>query len=180
MTTNAVAQSTTPSTASAVTVAPVITPPTVAPPVGTVTIQKSGSENENSGVSVITESLRNPYSHISIMMKPGPAPTLAATSAHAQAAHTTEGAVLADGTFNCTRKYTTRKKKLLVEFVNVLKKHSQKYAQYLSLTTDVPDFFPTKDPTEVVFVLLSGDGNKAEKVRCLNDMLIDWVSTKNY
>jgi hypothetical protein len=65
---------------------------------------------------------------------------------------------------------------LLVEFVNVLKKHSQKYAKYLALTTDVPDFFPTKDPTEVVFALLSGDGNKAEKVRCLNDMLIDWVS----
>jgi hypothetical protein len=155
---------------------PIVTPPTVAPPGNSVAIHKSDAESGKSGVSVTGENLSNPYSHMSIVTRPNLA--LAAASAHARAADVTEGAALAAGTFNCTRKYTTRKKKLLVEFVNVLKKHSQKYANYLALTIDVPDYFPSKDPTEAVFVLLSGDGNKAEKVRCLNDMLIDWVSEK--
>ncbi len=108
MTTNPVVHSSTPSTASVGNALTIVTPPSVAPPVNSVAMHKSDSESEKSGVSVMYEKLSNPYSHVSITTSPNLA--LAAASAHAQAADTTVGAALAAGTFNCTRKYTTRKK----------------------------------------------------------------------
>jgi hypothetical protein len=90
----------------------------------------------------------------------------------------TEGARFAEGTTNHSRKYTNRKKKLLNEFVEVLRSHPEKYARYIVLTTDIPPSFPSNEPTEVVFVLLRGDENRADKVRQLNAMIIDWVSDK--
>ncbi len=90
----------------------------------------------------------------------------------------TEGARFAEGTTNHSCKYTNRKKKLLNEFVEVLRSHPDKYAQYIVLTTDVPPSFPSNEPTEVVFVLLRGEEDRADKVRQLNAMIIDWVSDK--
>jgi hypothetical protein len=58
----------------------------------------------------------------------------------------TAGKFFASGTTNHTKKYTANKKKLLTEFVNVLKAHPQKYACYTVLTTDVPISFPSKEP----------------------------------
>jgi hypothetical protein len=103
---------------------------------------------------------------------------LSDAAAFADAAEATAGKLFASGTTNHTKKYTTRKKKLLTEFVNVLKSHPQKYARYTVLTTDVPSSFPSNEPIEKVFVLLRGENNKAEKVRSLNSMIIDWVTDK--
>jgi hypothetical protein len=90
----------------------------------------------------------------------------------------TEGAHFAEGTTNHLHKYTNCKKKLLNKFVEVLRSHPEKYARYIILTTDVPPSFPFNKPTEVVFVLLRGDDNRADKIRQLNAMIIDWVSDK--
>jgi hypothetical protein len=38
--------------------------------------------------------------------------------------------------------------------------------------------FPTDEPTEMVFLLLRGEENKAQKVRSMNKMIIDWVTDK--
>lgn len=46
------------------------------------------------------------------------------------------------------------------------------------LCTNVPPEFPSQEPTESVFVLLRGDDCKPEKIRSLNEMLIDWVTQK--
>jgi hypothetical protein len=47
------------------------------------------------------------------------------------------------GTTNHTKKYTTRKKQLLVEFVNVLKKHNRsKYKHFLVKISEVPPLYP--------------------------------------
>jgi hypothetical protein len=104
--------------------------------------------------------------------------TLASADAVAAATNFTEGALFAEGTTNHSRKYTNRKKKLLNEFVEVLKRHPKKYARFLVLADKVPISFPTSEPTEMVFVLLRGEENRTEKVRSLNGMLIDWVSEK--
>jgi hypothetical protein len=40
----------------------------------------------------------------------------------------TAGKLFASGTTNHTKKYTTHEKKLLTDFVNVMKAHPQKYA----------------------------------------------------
>jgi hypothetical protein len=93
-------------------------------------------------------------------------------------ADATAGKLFASGTTNHTKKYTTRKKKLLTKFVNVLKAHPQKYSRYTVLTTDVPISFPSKEPIETVFLLLRGENNKAEKVRSLNSIIINWVTDK--
>jgi hypothetical protein len=97
---------------------------------------------------------------------------------HANSAGLTDGAKFAMGTTNHTKKYTTRKKQLLVEFVNVLKKHRGKYERFLVKISEVPPSFPTNEPVEAVFILLRGEENKSEKIRSLNGMLIDWVEGK--
>jgi hypothetical protein len=48
----------------------------------------------------------------------------------------------------------------------------------LEITSDLPPSFAVQDLTEKLFVLLHGEGNKAEKVRNLNAMLINWVKDK--
>jgi hypothetical protein len=72
----------------------------------------------------------------------------------------------------------TTLKGLLCEFIEVLKKHGSKYECFLELTLNIPIDFPTQDPTEMVFLLLRGEDNKAEKIRSLNGMIIDWVEGK--
>ena len=42
----------------------------------------------------------------------------------------------------------------------------------------VPDFFPPSTTVAVVFVVLSGPGNKRKKVFVLKEMLIDWIQEK--
>jgi hypothetical protein len=103
---------------------------------------------------------------------------LALAAGHVNTADLTDGARFALGTTNHTRKYTVRKKALLSEFVNVLKKNEQKYARFLVLTTEVPSTFPSAEPVEMVFILLRGEENKPDKIRSLNMMLIDWVEAK--
>jgi hypothetical protein len=103
---------------------------------------------------------------------------LSVAAAVANVSDPTDGDTFAKGTTNHTRSYTSRKKKLLTEFVDVLKSHPSKYARFLEVTTDLPPLFPTDEPTEMVFLLLRGEENKAEKVRSLNKMIIDWVTDK--
>jgi hypothetical protein len=74
---------------------------------------------------------------------------LADAAVLADATDATAGKLFASGTTNHTKKYTTHKKKLLIKFVNVLKAHPQKYA--------------SKEPIKMVFLLLCGENNKAEK-----------------
>jgi hypothetical protein len=104
--------------------------------------------------------------------------SLSAAAAHVNAAEVTDGSRFAKGTTNNTRKYSMRKKKLITEFVDVLKKNEKKYARFLVLCTNVPPEFPSQEPIESVFVLLRGDDCKPEKIRSLNEMLIDWVTQK--
>jgi hypothetical protein len=103
---------------------------------------------------------------------------LSVAAAHVANAEMTEGGRFAQGTTNHTKRYTDRKKKLLCEFIEVLKKHGSKYERFLELTPNIPIDFPTQDPTEMVFLLLRGEENKAEKIRSLNGMIIDWVEGK--
>jgi hypothetical protein len=48
----------------------------------------------------------------------------------------------------------------------------------LEITSNVPDYFPSKEPIEKLFVLLSGKESMPKKVEILNNMLIDWVKDK--
>ena len=73
--------------------------------------------------------------------------------------------------------YSTRKKKIVVEFMDALKQLKPRYDHLLELTREVPSFFLVKE-VEAVFVLLSGKEEKRKKVLILNDMLIDWIGTK--
>jgi hypothetical protein len=103
---------------------------------------------------------------------------LATAADHTNTVDLTDGARFALGTTNHTRKYTTRKKALLSEFVSVLKNNREKYERFLVLTSDVPSTFPSTEPVEMVFILLRGEENKPDKIRSLNVMLIDWVESK--
>ncbi len=103
---------------------------------------------------------------------------LAAASAQLRTAAVSEGARFALGTTNHTKKYTDRKKKILDEFVQNLHNYGKKYSIFLEITSDLPPSFAVQDPTEKLFVLLHGEDNKAEKVKNLNAMLIDWVKGK--
>jgi hypothetical protein len=103
---------------------------------------------------------------------------LAAAADHTNTVDLTDGARFALGTTNHTRKYTTRKKALLSEFVSVLKSNKEKYERFLVLTSDVPSTFPSAEPVEMVFILLRREENKTDKIRSLNVMLIDWVEAK--
>jgi hypothetical protein len=51
-------------------------------------------------------------------------------------------------------------------------------AQFAKGTTYHSDYFPSKEPIEKLFVLLSGKENMPKKVEILNNMLIDWVKDK--
>jgi hypothetical protein len=105
---------------------------------------------------------------------------LSATTTAVDVSDPTEGDTFAKGTTNHTCSYTSWKKKLLNEFVNVvLKAHPSKYTRFLEVTTDVlPLVFPTDEPTEMVFLLLRDKENKVQKVRSLNKMIIDLVIDK--
>jgi hypothetical protein len=62
--------------------------------------------------------------------------------------------------------------------VNNLRNYGKKYDSFLEITTNVPDYFPSKEPIEKLFILLSGKENMPKKVEILNNMLIDWVKDK--
>jgi hypothetical protein len=110
--------------------------------------------------------------------KPDVVIDLATAIDHSKTVDLTEAARFALGTTNHTKKYTTRKKALLSEFVSVLKLNKEKYSRFLVLTSDVPSTFPSSEPVEMVFILLRGEENKPDKIRSLNQMLIDWVDAK--
>jgi hypothetical protein len=93
-------------------------------------------------------------------------------------AEESEGARFAKGTTYHSKKYTDRKKKILDEFVNNLKNYGSKYEKFLGITSDVPEYFPSQEPVEKLFVMLSGKENMPWKIEILNQMLIDWVKDK--
>ena len=97
-----------------------------------------------------------------------------------QAAPETAGSVFASRTTVNSPAYNQQKKKLLAEFIQVLKSKSPKYDHLLTATRKVhlPSYFPQDIEVPFVFVLLSGSEHKPKKVKILNDMLIDWVSDK--
>jgi hypothetical protein len=101
---------------------------------------------------------------------------LCVATAVANISEPTDGDTFAKGTTNHTCSYTNQKKNFLNEFVDVLSAHPSKYTCFLEVTTDAPPLFPTDEPTEMVFLLLRGEENKAQKVRRLNKMIIDWVA----
>jgi hypothetical protein len=100
----------------------------------------------------------------------------AATSVYI--AEESEGAHFAKGTTYHYKKYTDRKKKILDEFVNNFKNYGSKYKKFLGITSDELEYFPSQEPVEKLFVLLSGKENMPWKVEILNQMLIDWVKDK--
>lgn len=95
-----------------------------------------------------------------------------------RAAPLTTGCALAANSSACTRSYTQKKKKLLVEFVEALRAKSPKYDLLTAPAKVVPDFFPSGGVVAEVYVLLSGKAERSSKVRVLNQMLIDWVNEK--
>jgi hypothetical protein len=93
-------------------------------------------------------------------------------------AEESEGARFAKGTTYHSKKYMDRKKKILDEFVNNLKNYGSKYEKFLGITSDIPEYFPSQEPVEKLFVMLSGKENMPWKIEILIQMLIDWVKDK--
>lgn len=73
--------------------------------------------------------------------------------------------------------YAARKKRLIVEFIEALKKKSPTYDKFLVRTLNVPNYFRVKE-IESVFTMLGGQENKRKKIEVLNSMLIDWIGSK--
>ena len=85
-------------------------------------------------------------------------------------------AVASRSSINCAA-YCNRKRKILLEFIEALKKAAPRYDHFLKKTKEVPTFFKVKE-IEVVYVMLSGEEGKRKKLLALNDMLIDWIGNK--
>ena len=80
-------------------------------------------------------------------------------------------------TTNNSPSYTEKRKKIIDQFIAGLAMQAPKYDKYLKKTRDnVPSFFPSQE-VELLFILLSGPGEKRKKVMMLNEMLVDWVAT---
>ena len=83
----------------------------------------------------------------------------------------------ASGTSVNSVSYSLRKKKILREFIEALKKKTPRYDHFLVITQDLPPFYKMKE-LELVFVMLGGKQDRRKKVEILNDMLIDWIGSK--
>ena len=88
-----------------------------------------------------------------------------------------EEVAYANGTSSNSSAYAIRKRKLVIEFIEALKKKKPNYDSFLVRTKDLPTYFPMAE-AKVLFVMLSGADEKAKKVRVLNRMLIDWIGSK--
>ena len=87
----------------------------------------------------------------------------------------TDVIAMARGTTNNSEGYTSRRRKIIDEFLSALWEVTPKYDAYLKKTRrDVPAFFPSPE-VEYLFVLLSGPEEKKKKVMILNNMLVDWI-----
>ena len=104
---------------------------------------------------------------------------LAAAVASARSCVKTAGAEMAKDATVCTVSYAKDRKRVVNNFIEALRKEAPKYNRFLKKTSCVPTFFHSDKPVEVVFVMLSDANDKSkriEKVRILNEMLIDWVA----
>ena len=88
-----------------------------------------------------------------------------------------ENVAIASGTSSNSASYSLRKKKLVIEFIEALKKLKPCYDTFLTKTKDLPSHF-TMDEAEVLFVMLGGKDEKWKKVKTLNLMLIDWIGSR--
>ena len=105
--------------------------------------------------------------------------SLSDVMAQLRSAPLTRGCAIAVNSSSCTKNYTRKKKKLLIEFVEALRAKSPKYDLIIQPAENVPSFFPQESGLVAeVFVLLSGKGDRRNKIRVLNEMLIDWVAEK--
>ena len=104
---------------------------------------------------------------------------LAAAVASARSCVKTAGAEMAKDATVCSASYAKDRKRVVNNFIEALRKEAPKYNRFLKKTSCVPTFFHSDKPVEVVFVMLSDANDKSkriEKVRILNEMLIDWVA----
>lgn len=104
---------------------------------------------------------------------------LASAIEYSKKCKNTVGAELAKDATVCTASYAKDRKRVVNQFIEALRKEAPKYNRFLKKTSCVPCFFALDKPVEAVFVMLSDANDKSkriEKVRILNDMLIDWVA----
>ena len=79
--------------------------------------------------------------------------------------------------FLSSASYATRKRKLVLKFVQALKDKKTYNDKSLVRTKNLPTFFPMSD-VKVLFVMLGEGEDKRKKVLVLTDILIDWVGSK--
>ena len=74
--------------------------------------------------------------------------------------------------------YMNRRRIIIADFLDFLKKDCSKYARLLELV-DTPPNFPTNHTLiHNVWVCFSGEDNKREKIKQLNLLLINWVGNR--
>ena len=101
---------------------------------------------------------------------------LCSAVAEAESCQQSPGMRLAAGSSVHSAGYCNKKKIVIRNFIEGLRRAAPKYNAFLKPPANIPEWF-SYAPSEAVFVLLSPfEKDKQKKTKMLNEMLIDWVN----